>query len=149
MMLEYWMTQALALAAAAGEDVPVGAVVVKDGRLIASSHNCRERDNSPFAHAEILAMQQAAMALGSRRLTGCTLYVTLEPCPMCAGAMIMAGLETCVFGAFDKDYGCCGSVYALPLDDHFPHRVNLIGGVMEEAAQEQLQNFFIHQRARR
>lgn len=148
-MHEYWMTQALGQAAAAEEDVPVGAVIIKDGRLIASAHNCRERDNAPFAHAEILVMEQASKALGSRRLTGCILYVTMEPCPMCAGAMIMAGLDTCVFGAFDKDYGCCGSVYALPLDEHFAHRVNLIGGVMEEAAQELLRAFFTNQRAKR
>ncbi len=148
-MHEYWMKLALDQAAIAGKDVPVGAVLVKDGELVASAHNCRERDNLPFAHAELLVMDQAARVLGSRRLTGCTLYVTLEPCPMCAGAMIMAGLDTCVFGAFDKDYGCCGSLYALPLDERFSHRVKLIGGVMEKEAQEQLIAFFNAHRASR
>ncbi|NLA52878.1 MAG: nucleoside deaminase [Clostridiales bacterium] len=148
-MHEYWMKLALDQAAIAGKDVPVGAVLVKDGKLVASAHNCRERDNLPFAHAELLVMDQAARVLGSRRLTGCTLYVTLEPCPMCAGAMIMAGLDTCVFGAFDKDYGCCGSLYALPLDERFSHRVKLIGGVMEKEAQEQLIAFFNAHRASR
>ena len=148
-MHEYWMNMALGQAAEAGEDVPVGAVLVKDGRLISSAHNCRERDNLPFAHAEILAMEQAARILGNRRLAGCTLYVTLEPCPMCAGAMIMAGIDTCVFGAFDNDYGCCGSLYALPLDERFSHRVKLIGGVMEQEAKEQLSAFFNAQRASR
>ena len=148
-MHEFWMEKALSQAAAAGDDVPVGALIVKDNQLIASAHNCRERDHSPFAHAEMLVMEQAALVLGTRRLNNCTLYVTLEPCPMCAGAMIMAGLDTCVFGAFDQQYGCCGSLYALPLDERFSHRVKLIGGVMEEAAQEQIRTFFACQRARR
>ncbi|NLC32346.1 MAG: nucleoside deaminase [Clostridiales bacterium] len=141
-MHEYWMKKAIDQASLSGEDVPVGAVLVKDGRLIASAYNCRERDNMPFAHAEILAMNQASRELGNRRLNGCTLYVTLEPCPMCAGAMMMACLDACVFGAFDKDYGCCGSLYALPLDERFSHRVKLIGGVLEHEAKEQLIAFF-------
>lgn len=148
-MHEYWMEKALKQALAAGDEVPVGALIVKGDRLIVSAHNCRQINQSPFGHAEMMVMAQAASLLGSRRLSGCTLYVTLEPCPMCAGAMIMAGLDTCVFGAFDKQYGCCGSLYALPLDERFSHRVNLIGGVREEAAQEQLRAFFERQRARR
>lgn len=148
-MHETWMKLALLQSACGGDNVPVGAVVVKDEQLISCAHNRRESDNAPFAHAEMLAMQQAAVILGSRRLTGCTLYVTLEPCPMCAGAMIMAGIDLCVFGAFDKAYGCCGSLYALPLDKRFSHRVELIGGVMEQEAKEQLLSFFESHRASR
>jgi len=144
-----WMRLALEEAAQAGDDVPVGAVVVREGEVIASAHNRREKDNAPFAHAELLAMEQAARALGTRRLTGCTLYVTLEPCPMCAGALVMAGIDRCVFGAFDRQYGCCGSVYALPLDYHFAHRVEVIGGVLEEEAGALLDAFFARQRAAR
>ncbi len=144
-----YMRQALALAAQAGPDVPVGALVVKDGQVIGRAHNRREADDQPFAHAEMLAMQQAARHLGTRRLTGCTLFVTLEPCPMCAGAMVMAGLSRCVFGAYDRAYGCCGSLYALPQDSHFNHQVSVIGGVMEEEAQALLKRFFEAQRALR
>lgn len=140
------MRRALAIACHVRNDVPVAALIVKDGELIASAVNRREEDNSPTAHAELLAIQAAAGALESRRLTGCTLYVTLEPCPMCAGAMILAGLERCVFGAFDKAYGCCGSLYALPYDERFSHRVAITGGVLEAEAQGLLQGFFRAQR---
>lgn len=143
---EYWMSMAIREAAGAGDDVPIGAVLVKDGQLISAAGNRRERDNMPFAHAEILVMEQAAHVLGTRRLTGCTLYVTLEPCPMCAGAIIMAGIERCVFGAFDKAYGCCGSLYALPMDQRFSHRTELIGGVLEKEAGQLLVAFFATKR---
>ena len=146
---EVWMRLALDQAAQAGDDVPVGAVVVKDGTVLAAAHNRRESDGAPFAHAELLAMQQAARLLGTRRLTGCTLYVTLEPCPMCAGALVMSGIDRCVFGAFDRQYGCCGSVYALPMDPHFSHRVEVIGGVLEDEACALLEAFFARQRAAR
>ncbi len=143
----YWMRQALEQAALAGDEVPVGAVLVKDGVLLAADHNRREQLLQPFAHAEMLVMEQGAKQLRSRRLTGCTLYVTLEPCPMCAGAMIMAGLTRCVFGAFDSHYGCCGSLYALPLDERFTHRVQLTGGLLEQEATRLLDAFFARQRA--
>ena len=117
------MRLALSGALESGQDVPVGAVVVKDGQVIAAAHNMREAEKDPFAHAEMLAMRQACRVLGDRRLKGCTLYVTLEPCPMCAGAMVMAELDACVFGAYDPRQGCCGSVYDLPHDPAFFHRV--------------------------
>lgn len=116
--MDEMMAEALAearLAQAEGE-VPVGAVVVCGGQIIARDHNRREQRTDPVAHAEILCLQQAAKQLGTRRLRDCTLYVTLEPCPMCAGAMVMSGLGRCVWGAADARMGCCGSVYDLPAD---------------------------------
>ena len=143
---ESWMRRALEEAVLSGEDIPVGALVVKDDRLIAAAHNRREKDEAPFAHAEMLAMEQAANALGTRRLKGCTLYVTLEPCPMCAGAVIMAGIDRIIFGAFDSAYGCCGSLYALPMDSRFSHQAEVIGGVLEEEAGRLLNDFFAARR---
>lgn len=142
MMEEKWMAEAIRMAAACREDVPVGAVIVKDGKVIASARNEREENNAPFAHAEMLAMQRACEVLQVRRLHGCTMYVTLEPCPMCAGAMMMAELEACVFGAWDARQGCCGSVYHLPQDSAFYHRVRCIGGVMEAECSAMLTAFF-------
>ncbi len=124
------------------QDVPVGAVVVRDGKIISVSHNRREEDNAPFAHAEMLAMDEAARILGTRRLTGCTLYVTLEPCPMCAGAMVLSGISKCYFGAYDKQSGCCGSVYYIPQDRHFNHQVLCVGGVLEDECTRLLTDFF-------
>ena len=141
-MREKMMRLALAEAAQSGADVPVGAVVVKDGRVIAAAHNGREDAQGPFAHAEMLAMQRASETLGQRRLHGCTLYVTLEPCPMCAGAMVMAELDACVFGAYDPRQGCCGSVYDLPHDPAFFHRVPCVGGVLEAECAALLRDFF-------
>ena len=116
---EAFMLEALREARKDGEEVPVGAVVVHEGRVIARAHNERKNDQ-PFAHAEILAMERAAQALGRRRLHGCTLYVTLEPCPLCAGGLILSQIDACVFGAFDPRQGCCGSVYDLPEDPDGP-----------------------------
>lgn len=113
-----YMALALAEArqAAAEGEIPVGAVLVKDGQVIARAHNRREAAHDPTAHAELLCMREAARHLGDWRLRGCTLYVTLEPCPMCAGAMLMSQLTDCVYGASDARQGCCGSVYDLPGD---------------------------------
>ena len=141
-MREKMMRLALAEAARSGADVPVGAVVVKDGRVIAAAHNGREAAQGPFAHAEMLAMQRACEVLGQRRLHGCTLYVTLEPCPMCAGALVMAEVDACVFGAYDPRQGCCGSVYDLPHDPAFFHRVPCVGGVLEAECAALLRDFF-------
>ncbi len=129
------------LAAAQGE-IPVGAVIAHEGTIIAQAHNRREQLADPTAHAEILAIRQAAEALHSRRLTGCTLYVTLEPCPMCAGAMIMACLDACYFGASDERQGCVESLYALPSDPAFYHRVRCVGGLLQNECQALLQAFF-------
>lgn len=123
-------------------EIPVGAVMVKEGRIIARAHNLRETTGDPTAHAEVLAIREAAQALGGRRLSGCTLYVTLEPCPMCAGALVMACVERCYFGAKDERQGCCESLYALTQDPAFYHRLPCIGGLMEEEASELLRQFF-------
>lgn len=147
-MHETMMRLALEEARLSGEEVPVGALVVRQGVVISSAHNEREMQNQPFAHAEMLAMQRAAEVLGTRRLKGCTLYVTLEPCPMCAGALTLSGLDLCVFGAYDEQYGCCGSVYHLPMDQHFPHRVPCIGGVLKTEAEDMLRDFFRQKRSR-
>ena len=145
-MREEMMRAALLEAAKSGADVPVGAVVALEGQVIAAAHNEREAGNDPFAHAEMLAMRRACEKLGSRRLRDCTLYVTLEPCPMCAGAMVMAELGECVFGAYDPRQGCCGSVYDLPHDPAFYHRVPCLGGVLEDDCAAQLRAFFQEKR---
>ena len=142
---EKWMREALCEAALSGDDVPVGAVVVQNGRVLARAHNERE-DGGPFDHAEMLAMRRACEALGTRRLHGCTLYVTLEPCPMCAGALIMAELDACVFGAYDTRQGCCGSVYSLPQDPAFYHHAVCAGGVVQDECAALLHNFFLSRR---
>ena len=145
---EYFMRLALEqarLAKAQGE-VPVGAVVVRDNHVIAACHNMRESASDPTAHAEVLAIRVAAQALHTRRLTGCTLYVTLEPCPMCAGAILMAQLDACFFAAADPLQGCCGSVYDIPQDPAFTHHVRIVGGILEEEAQKLLKDFFATRR---
>jgi len=144
---EQMMAEALAEAQKAFDkgEIPVGAVIVKEGRIIARAHNLRETTGDPTAHAEVLAIREAALKLGSRRLSGCTLYVTLEPCPMCAGALVMAGVDKCYFGARDEQQGCAESVYALTMDPAFYHRLPCIGGLLAEEAAELLRNFF-HQR---
>ena len=139
------MQEALREAVKSPVEVPVGAIVVKDGKIIARAHNEREGGH-PFAHAEMLAMERACEALGERRLHGCTLYVTWEPCPMCAGGMVMAELEACCFGAYDSRQGCCGSVYTLPEDPAFFHRVKCTGGILEEECRQLLVDFFKQRR---
>lgn len=129
--------QALALG-----EVPVGAVVVQDGEIVARAHNERETGGDPTAHAEVLAIRRAARALGRRRLSDCTLYVTLEPCPMCAGAIAMARLGEVVFGAYDERAGCCGSLYALTEDAAFGAVIPSSGGLLEEKCRALLDRFF-------
>lgn len=145
---EALMRQALEEAQKAFDEgeIPVGAVIARKGEVIARAHNLREQTGDPTAHAEVLAIRRAAQKLGGRRLNECTLYVTLEPCPMCAGAMVMACLNKCYFGARDERQGCCESVYALPADPAFYHRVPCIGGLLEVEASRLLKQFF---RARR
>jgi len=128
--------------AAAEGEIPVGAVLVKDGEIIARAHNRRENDHDPTAHAELLCMRQAAEALGDWRLRGCTLYVTLEPCPMCAGAMVMSQLSRCVYGAADERQGCCGSVYDLPGDPALGAATAWQSGVMAAECRKLMSAFF-------
>lgn len=141
---EVFMREALSEAkdGLAEGEIPVGAVIVHEGRIIARAHNLREREQDPTAHAELLAIQQAAKALNNRRLDGCTLYTTLEPCPMCAGAMVMAKLERCYFGAADERQGCAESVYALTREPSFYHRLTCVGGLLEDESQALLNEFF-------
>lgn len=147
-MHEKWMRIALAeagLAAAEGE-VPVGAVLVRDGQEICRAHNLREQLHDPTAHAEMLCMREAARQLGNWRLRGCTLYVTLEPCPMCSGTMVMSQLEKCVFGAADARQGCCGSVYDLPGDPALTGVTRWESGVLEEECAAVMTGFFAARR---
>ena len=146
---DYWMRQALDQARAAFEknEVPVGAVVVHEERVIAQAYNQREALNDPTAHAEMIAITQAAEALGSWRLSDCTLYVTLEPCPMCAGAIVQARLPTVLFGAADPKGGGCQSLYAITNDERLNHRSVVIGGVLEHECGTILTEFFQKQRA--
>lgn len=141
---EAYMRRALALAQEAYEagEVPVGALVVWEEQVVAAARNRREEDNDPTAHAEILALRQAAKTLGRRRLTGCSIYVTLEPCPMCAGALVMANLDICYFAARDDRQGCAESVYALTQDPAFYHRLPCVGGVLAQEAEALLKQFF-------
>ena len=127
-------------------EVPVGAAVVCDGEVIALAHNEREALGDPTAHAEVLAIRRAAQRLGRRRLTDCTLYVTLEPCPMCAGAIVMAELDSVYYGAADKTAGCAGSVYAIPEDPAFGRRIACMGGLLEGECREILDGFFEERR---
>ncbi len=143
-----WMLEALAQAkeALARGEVPVGAVLVHQGKLLCAFGNRREADHDPTAHAEILCLREGARLLGDWRMQDCTLYVTLEPCPMCAGAMVMSRLGKCVYGAPDSQKGCCGSVYDLPDDPALGGQTRWEGGVMADACQEVLDAFFARRR---
>ena len=145
-----WMSEALAEAerALAHGDVPVGAVAVRDGAIIGRGRNRREADADPTAHAEMIALREAARALGGWRLAGVTLYCTLEPCPMCAGAMVSARLPRLVYGADDPKAGAAGSVVELLRDPRFNHRVSVTRGVLAEEAQALLERFFANLRSR-
>ncbi|MDT8305769.1 MAG: tRNA adenosine(34) deaminase TadA [Anaerolineae bacterium] len=141
---ERWMRLALeqAAQAAARGEVPVGAVAVYEGRVIGAGFNRKESDQDPTAHAEIIALRQAASYLGNWRLIGVTLYSTLEPCPMCAGAMIQGRLERLVYGAPDTRFGAAGTIVDVLGEPRFNHRVEVTSGVLEDEAAELLQQFF-------
>ncbi|SDZ67109.1 tRNA(adenine34) deaminase [Evansella caseinilytica] len=124
------------------KEVPIGAVIVKDGEIIARGHNLREHDQQAAAHAELIAIQEACRKLGSWRLDECTLYVTLEPCPMCAGAIVQSRLKRVVFAASDPKAGCCGSIMNLLDEPRFNHRVPLTSGVLENECAGLLKDFF-------
>ena len=141
---DYWMKQALIQADKAfkSEEIPVGAVVIKEDKVIGRAYNQKEQLNDPTAHAEIIAITAAANTLGDWRLNGCTLYVTKEPCSMCAGAIINARLDMIVFGCYDEAQGCCGSLYQLCGDPRFKTKVSVMGGVMENQSLNLLKEFF-------
>lgn len=141
---------ALALAeaeqAAAEDEVPIGAVIVRDGQILGSAHNQREQLRDPTAHAEMIAITQAAAALDSWRLEGCTLYVTLEPCPMCAGAIVQSRVKRVVYGADDPKAGAVKSLYQLLQDARLNHRADVVAGVMAEGCGQILSRFFQQKR---
>lgn len=124
------------------EEIPVGAVIVKDGKIIARGHNLKETKTDTTNHAEIIAIKKASKKIKSWRLTGCTMYVTLEPCTMCAGALIQARLDKVIIGTMDEKTGACGSVLNVLEDYTFNHKVEIEKGIMEEECKEILQKFF-------
>jgi len=144
-----FMRAAIDQALAAHEDgeVPVGAVVVRQSRIIGRGHNQREGLQDPTAHAEMIALTAAAADVGSWRLEGCTMYVTLEPCAMCAGAIVLARIERLVFGAVDPKAGACTSLYTIPTDPRLNHRVDVVAGILAEDCASLLSDFFAAQRA--
>lgn len=146
---QVWMRRAIrqAQAAAEADEVPVGAVIVRDGQLLAQAFNGREQLRDPTAHAEMLAITQAAAAIEDWRLERCTLYVTLEPCPMCAGAILLARIPRVVFGASDAKAGAVVSLYELLNDRRLNHRCEVVGGVLGQECGQLLTGFFAGKRA--
>ena len=138
------MQRALELAELASQldEVPIGAVVIHEGQIIGEGYNTKEHGLNPTAHAEMIAIQQAAEHLGRWRLHGCTLYVTLEPCPMCAGAIVNARMDKVVFGARDPKSGACESLFTITNDERLNHRCEVEGGMLEEDCVAILQSFF-------
>ena len=130
-----------ARAPAVGE-VPIAALIVQDSQILAQAHNCRELWQDPTAHAEIIAIRAAAIALGTWRLTDTTLYATVEPCSMCIGAIILARIPRVVFGAWDPKGGACGSVFDLTNEPRLNHRIEVLGGLLEQESQTLIQQFF-------
>jgi tRNA(adenine34) deaminase len=145
---ERFMRAALdeAQAAFEADEVPIGAVIVRAGKIIARGRNEKEELRDPTAHAEMLALTAATAAVGDWRLTGCTMYVTLEPCPMCAGAIVLARLDRVVFGCEDPKFGACGSLYNITTDPRTNHQVVLTPGVLASECSRILQAFFQKQR---
>jgi tRNA(adenine34) deaminase len=146
---ERYMRQALAAAqiAEANGDVPIGAVIVHEQGVIARAYNQREQLKDPTAHAEIIALTQAAAAMETWRLHGCTIYVTLEPCPMCAGALVLARLDRLVYGCADPKAGACGSLYDIVRDARLNHRLDVTAGILADDCSRMLQAFFKPRRA--
>lgn len=128
-------------------DVPIGCVIVYENRIIAKAYNQREQLHDPTAHAEIIALTQAAEYIGNWRLHGCTIYVTLEPCPMCAGALVLGRLDRLVYGTDDPKTGAVKSLYNIVQDDRLNHRLDVTYGVLEDECRKQLQDFFRRRRA--
>jgi tRNA(adenine34) deaminase len=129
-------------------DVPIGAVIVHNGQVIAKAYNQREQLQDPTAHAEIIALTQAAAALENWHLHGCTMYVTLEPCCMCAGALVLARIDRLVYGCADPKTGACGSLYNIVQDERLNHRLEVASGVLADECSQLLQKFFENRRAK-
>jgi tRNA(adenine34) deaminase len=145
---ELFMKQALREAQHAfdSDEVPVGAIVVHEGKVIGRGHNQIEKLQDPTAHAEMIAITAAANHLQSRRLEKCTIYVSLEPCPMCAGAIVLARLPALVFGSYDPKAGACGTLYNITEDKRLNHKVHVIGGVCDNESELLLKSFFVKKR---
>ncbi|MBC04456.1 MAG: tRNA-specific adenosine deaminase [Phycisphaerae bacterium] len=137
----------LARSAAVADEIPVGAVIYRGEEILAEAANNREATGDPTGHAELVALRIAGERLGSWRLEGCSMAVTLEPCPMCAGALVNARLGRLIYGAFDRKAGACCSLFRIPEDQRLNHRVEMIGGVEEERCAELLRSFFRRRRA--
>lgn len=148
---ELWMKEAIAEAKKAERlgEVPIGAVVVKEGIIIGRGHNLRETQHNPVSHAEIIAIQQASQALNAWRLLDCTLYVTLEPCPMCAGAIVQSRIKRVVYGTADPKAGCAGTLMNLLQEPRFNHETELTGHVLQIECANLLTEFFRELRMRR
>ncbi|MEG0641259.1 MAG: tRNA adenosine(34) deaminase TadA [Clostridium sp.] len=148
-MHNYFMSLAIEEARKAGDlgEVPVGAVIVKDNQVIASAYNMKECLKDTTAHAEILAIKQASSIISGWRLIDCDLYVTLEPCVMCSGAIVQSRIGRIIFGAYDKRYGACRSLYNIPDEGKLNHRVEVIEGVMEKECSTLLSDFFRKRRS--
>lgn len=148
---QYFLNEAIAEAhkAAAIGEVPIGAVVVQNDLIVGRGHNRREIDNDPTAHAEILALREAGRTLGTWRLTGCTLYVTMEPCPMCCGALINSRIDTVVYGADEPKFGSAGSQLNLLQFPGFNHNVKIVGPIAQESCQALMRDFFAELRTRK
>lgn len=146
---EKFMKKAIAAAfrAAKRDEVPVGAVIVRDGKIIATAGNAKEKNNCAVYHAEIVAIRKACRKLGNWYLDGCEMYVTLEPCPMCAGALINSRLDKLYFGAYDPKAGCAGSLYDLTGDKRFNHTLQTEGGVLADECAALLSSYFRNKRA--
>lgn len=144
----YFMRRALMQASigARQDEVPVGAVIVKDGVIVARAHNEKEKKGCANEHAEMIAIRRACRKLGDWRLEDCDIYVTLEPCPMCAGALIQARIRKIYFGAYDPKAGCCGSMYNLPADKRFNHRPAVEGGILQQDCAQILSAYFREKR---
>ncbi len=145
---QQFMKLAMDVAAVAEEngDVPIGAVIVYKNQIIAKAYNQREQLKDPTAHAEIIALTQAAAAKESWRLDGCTMYVTLEPCPMCAGALVLSRMDRLIYGCDDPKAGACKSLYNIVQDERLNHRLEVTSGVLQEQCRQQLQEFFSRRR---
>ena len=145
---EYWMKKAIAQACKAEsiDEVPIGCIIVKDNRIIASAYNKREKTQQSMAHAEMLAIQKACKKMNSWRLEGCTLYVTLEPCPMCTGAIIQSRIERVVYGAYDPKGGCMGSCINLLDVKGFNHYPSYTSGILQKECSDLLKSFFKRKR---
>ncbi len=141
---EHWMRKALQAARKAEtiDEVPVGAIIIQNNEVISIAYNQKERLTSPLGHAELIAIHRASQKLGAWRLSECKLYVTLEPCPMCTGALVQSRIGKVIFGAFDPKAGACGSILNLHQNAQLNHRFAAIGGVLENECSEILKNFF-------